>query len=126
VAVELATRRAHRALVLASTFTSMPDMAAHLFPWLPGRWLVRNRFDNLARIGRCRRPLFIVHGTEDELVPFTQGQRLFTAANESKRFLPMKGYHHRDAPAPEFDEALARFLDGAESSGRNDSGQPRE
>jgi fermentation-respiration switch protein FrsA (DUF1100 family) len=114
VAVELASRRDHRALVLVSTFTSMPDMAAQLFPWLPGRWLVRNQFDNLARIGRCRRPVFIAHGTADGLIPFAQGQRLFAAANEPKQFLTMEGHHHGEAPPPDFDEALARFLDAAE------------
>jgi uncharacterized protein len=110
VAVELAARRDHRALVLEKTFTSMPDMAAHLFPWLPARWLVRNHFDNLSRIGQCRRPVFIAHGTADGTVPFVQGQRLFAAANEPKQFLQMEGYNHRNSPAPEFDEALARFL----------------
>ncbi|HEX5272624.1 MAG TPA: alpha/beta hydrolase [Gemmataceae bacterium] len=126
VAVELAARREHRALILVKTFTSMPDMAASLFPWLPGRWLVRNRFDNLTRIGACRRPVFIAHGTADDLVPFAQGQRLFAAANEPKQFLPMEGLTHQDAPAPEFDEALARFLAAAESSGRGDNGRPGE
>jgi fermentation-respiration switch protein FrsA (DUF1100 family) len=114
VAVELASRRDHRALVLVATFTSMPDMAAHLFPWLPGRWLVRNKFDNLGRIGKCRRPVFIAHGTADETVPFAQGQRLFAAANEPKQFLTMEGHHHRPEPPAQFDEALARFLNGAE------------
>src|SRR5262245_46618727 len=41
VAVELALRRPHRALVLANTFTSLPDMAQKLYPWLPARWLAR-------------------------------------------------------------------------------------
>src|SRR5262249_23613263 len=63
VAVALASRRPHRALVLVGTFTSIPDMAQRQFPWLPARWLVRNRFDNLGKIGRCTRPVFLAHGT---------------------------------------------------------------
>jgi fermentation-respiration switch protein FrsA (DUF1100 family) len=113
VAVELASRRDHRGLILEKTFTSIPDVAVHLVPLLPGRWVVRNRFDNVSRIGQCRRPVFIAHGTADGTVPFEQGQILFAAANEPKQFLRMEGYRHNDAPAPEFDEALARFL-GAE------------
>jgi fermentation-respiration switch protein FrsA (DUF1100 family) len=114
VAVELATRRDHRALILASTFTSMPDMAVRLCPVLPGRWVVRNRFDNLARIGQCRGPVFVAHGTKDALVPFAHGERLVAAVNGPKEFLAMEGYHHRDALGPEFDESLARFLEAAE------------
>src|SRR5262249_37012499 len=62
VAVELALRHDHRALVLQDTFTSIPDMAQHQYPWLPARWLVRQQFDSLAKIGQCRRPVFIAHG----------------------------------------------------------------
>jgi fermentation-respiration switch protein FrsA (DUF1100 family) len=58
--------------------------------------------------------VFIAHGTADDVVLFGQGECLFGAANEPKRFLPMEGYHHRDAPAPEFDGALERFLNAAE------------
>src|SRR5262249_23071033 len=49
VAVDLASRRPHRALVLVSSFTSLPDMAQTLYPWLPARWLVRTRFDSAAK-----------------------------------------------------------------------------
>src|SRR5439155_16684153 len=43
VAVDLASRREHRALLLVNTFSSLPDTAAHLYPWLPVRWVMRNR-----------------------------------------------------------------------------------
>ena len=47
---------------------SFPDMAAKAFPFFPGRWLVRNKLDNLAKIGSVRAPVFIAHGTDDTLV----------------------------------------------------------
>jgi fermentation-respiration switch protein FrsA (DUF1100 family) len=97
-------------LVLVSTFTSLPDVAVHLTPCVPRRWLMHNRFDSLSRIGQCRRPVFVAHGTADSLVPFELGERLFAAANEPKQFLAIDGYHHGDPLPPEFDEALARFL----------------
>ncbi len=109
VAIDLAARLPHRAIVLVSAFTSVRDMARRLVPWLPRRW-VRDRFDNLAKIGSCRRPVFIAHGTADRLVPFEQGERLFAAANEPKEFFPMPGYDHQHTPGPDFYEALRRFL----------------
>jgi fermentation-respiration switch protein FrsA (DUF1100 family) len=111
VAVDLASRQPHRALILVKTFTSIPDAAQRVYPWLPVRWLVRNRFDNYEKIGRCRQPIFIAHGTADQLVPFAHGKRLFDAAREPKRFLTMTGLDHNDGLSPEFFSALRSFLD---------------
>src|SRR5581483_4444145 len=54
VALELALRRASRALILESPFTSVPDMGQRIFPYLPLRWLLRYRYDNLAKIPGLR------------------------------------------------------------------------
>jgi fermentation-respiration switch protein FrsA (DUF1100 family) len=110
VAVELASRRVHRALILVSAFSSVPEVAQQLYPWLPARWLVRNRFDNLAKIGACRGPIFIAHGDCDPLVPFAHGRRLFTAAGEPKEFFAMPGCDHDRAPTAAFYPALKEFL----------------
>jgi fermentation-respiration switch protein FrsA (DUF1100 family) len=117
VAVELASRHPCRALVVVSTFTSIPDMAQKQFPWMPARWLVRNRFDNLAKIGHCRQPFFQAHGTADSTIPFSMGQRLFAAANEPKQFFAMDGYDHNHAPGPDFYAALRDFLAEQEKVG---------
>jgi pimeloyl-ACP methyl ester carboxylesterase len=111
VATDLAARRPHRALVLVSTFTSFPDMAQQRYPWLPGRWLVHNRFDNLGKIASCRGPVFITHSKTDGLIPFAQAERLFAAAGELKQFVPMADHPHIDSPAPEVFPVLRRFLD---------------
>jgi fermentation-respiration switch protein FrsA (DUF1100 family) len=110
VAVDLASRKSHRALVLAKTFTSLPDVGQRLYPWLPVRWLMRNRFDNLGKIGRCRQPVFIVHGTADSLVPFALGKRLYEAANEPKRFYQVDGADHNEPLPSDFFHKLHDFL----------------
>src|SRR5262249_553553 len=74
VAVELATHHPHRALVLAKTFTSLPEMAQEVYPWLPGRWLARTQFNNLAKLPQCAGPVFIAHGDCDGLIPFAMGE----------------------------------------------------
>jgi fermentation-respiration switch protein FrsA (DUF1100 family) len=111
VAVELASRRPHRALILEKTFTSVPDVAQKVFPWLPVRWLMRNRFDNLQKVGRCRQPIFFAHGTADSLVPFSQGQRLFDAANEPKRFFRLEGADHNSPLTFGCLKAIRAFVD---------------
>lgn len=117
IATDLASRRPHRALVLVATFTSFPDMAQTRFPWLPGGWLVRNRYDNIGKLGHCRGPVFIAHSPQDDLIPFAQAQRLFDAAPEPKRFFPMLNYPHNDLPKADFYPALRRFLAECEVEG---------
>jgi fermentation-respiration switch protein FrsA (DUF1100 family) len=110
VAVELATRHEHRALVLLYTFTSLPAAAKVRFPFLPVQQLMRTRFDNLGKIARCTRPVFIAHGTEDAVIPFRQGRILFEAANEPKEFLQLDGYGHALHERDVFCEEMAKFL----------------
>jgi fermentation-respiration switch protein FrsA (DUF1100 family) len=111
VAIELARKHPHRALVLVGPFTSLADMASLVFPWLPPiRWAVGNHFDNLAKIGECKGPVFIAHGTKDTIIPFEQGRRLYQTARQPARFFPMEGYDHNNTPGPDFYAALREFL----------------
>ncbi len=81
VAVQMASEFAAGALVLEAPFTSLGDMAQRQFPYFPARWLVRDRFDSLAKIGRVQAPLLILHGERDTIVPVDFGRRLFEAAS---------------------------------------------
>jgi fermentation-respiration switch protein FrsA (DUF1100 family) len=112
MAIDLAVNQPHRALVLYAAFTSVADMAQDLFPWLPARWLVRTRYDNLEKIRHYSGPLFIAHGTADAIVPFRQGRRLFEAApsNPHNCFFPIEGRNHNDGLVPEVFEAIHKFL----------------
>jgi fermentation-respiration switch protein FrsA (DUF1100 family) len=116
VATYLAVREPHRALILSKTFTSLPDVGQHCYPWLPVRWLMRNRFDSLSRIKDCKMPVFLTHGTEDELIPYCQGVALHEAANEPKRFLTVHGGDHNAPMNQEFFTALKEFLAEVEAA----------
>lgn len=110
VAVDLATRRPHRALVLVKTFTSIPELAHEKVIWFPAKSMMASRFDNLSKLPRCPRPVFIAHGTGDHVVPYSHGERLFAAAHEPKQFLPLPNADHNDPLSPEFYAALRDFL----------------
>lgn len=111
VATELATRHDHEALVLAKTFTSLPAVAKKMYPWLPTHTLMSNRFDNLSKLPRCKGPVFITHGTMDQLVPFAHGEALFAVANEPKEFCRLTGEDHNDPLGGDFLKAVKGFLD---------------
>jgi fermentation-respiration switch protein FrsA (DUF1100 family) len=114
VAIDIAVRRPSRALFLSSAFTSFPDMAQARFPWLPGRWLVHNKFDSLQKIVSCRVPIFLAHQRDDRLIPFSQAERLIAAASEPKKLLTLIGGHHNDMPPLEAYLEFRRFLDACE------------
>jgi uncharacterized protein len=118
VATYLASRKDHRVLALVKTYTTLPDVAATIYPWLPVRLLMHNRFDSLSRIASCHRPVFVAHGTADELIPFTLGQRLYEAANDPKEFFAMPDHGHNDPFPDEFYTALKGFLEKHAAMGR--------
>jgi pimeloyl-ACP methyl ester carboxylesterase len=110
VATDLAREHGCRALVLVKAFTSIPDMATSRFPWLPARYFVRHRYDNLEKLPHVHRPVFITHGTADRVIPFSHGERLFAAANEPKEFVPLPGNDHNDGLPDELFTRLRRFV----------------
>jgi hypothetical protein len=110
VAVRLASEHPARALALEAPFTSALDMGELEFPWAPVRLLMWDRFESDRRIGEVRMPALIVHGDQDEVIPFAQGQALFALANQPKAFVRVPGGHHDDLPSHGFYDDLWRFL----------------
>lgn len=94
VASWLAVQHPPRALLLMSAFTSVPDLAAEIYPWLPVRLVSRFSYDNLANLRKIRAPVLIAHSRDDEIVPFAHGQALYAAAGEPKQFLELSGGHN--------------------------------
>jgi uncharacterized protein len=110
VAVDLAAEDGARALVLASTFTSLPDAAASHMPWLLPRWNMTMRMDSLAKIRKYKGPVLISHGDADEVIPFAEGQKLFDAAPGTKRFFREPGGKHGDGRSEGYRVAFEDFL----------------
>lgn len=94
VAAWLAARVEPAGLILESTFTSVPDMAAKVYPFLPVRLLARIRLDALASLANVRAPVLVIHSAGDEIVPLAHGRALFDSAPEPKQFLQLRGGHN--------------------------------
>jgi len=110
VAVDQATKVTHAALVLERTFTSVPDVADYQMPLFPGYWVMTNRFDSLAKIPQCRRPIFIAAADKDKLVPIRQAEQLRKACNAPSQLFVMKGLGHNDPVPSDYYPALRTFL----------------
>ena len=108
--VELASHEGAVALVLESTFTSLPDVADAKFPLSPPGALMRNQFDSLSKISDYDGPVFIVHGEEDQLVPIAQAKSLYAGVKGPKSFVKIAGAGHNWDANLEFIAALDQFL----------------
>ena len=94
VAAELALRRNPSVLIIESSFTSVPDLGASLYPWLPVRMISKFRYSTKDKIGLIGCPKLIIHSTDDEIVPFQHGRILYDKASQPKEFLQTRGGHN--------------------------------
>ncbi len=92
VAACLARERRLGGLILESGFTSVPDLGADLYPWLPVRWLARLEYDARACVAEVDVPVLVVHSPDDEIIPFHHGEALAEAAGAE--LLRIRGDHN--------------------------------
>jgi alpha-beta hydrolase superfamily lysophospholipase len=112
VAVDIAANDGARGLIVESSFTSLGDMGRKLFPMLPVNYLLRERLTSIEKIDKVTCPVFISHSKSDQVVPFSQGQRLFDNTQAPKMFyIPPVGYDYHSAPhCDEHREKLKGFI----------------
>jgi uncharacterized protein len=106
VAVELAASAPY-ALVLEAPFTSLSDVAAIHYPWLPTSLLLSDRYDSADKIGARMAPLLVVHGARDGIVPVAQGRTLSERAGGPATLVVVEGAGHNDL----WHDAAARCRD---------------
>lgn len=120
VAVALAADGGARALVLENTFPSAVEVAARHFPWLPVRWVMKNRYDSLSRMPHYDGPLFMVHGAVDELIPPAFARQLFDVSKSTnKRFMEIPDRGHNDPWPNHYYQELKSFLDRLADGAKN-------
>jgi fermentation-respiration switch protein FrsA (DUF1100 family) len=112
IAADLASKVEVRGLVLEEGFTSTGDVGQGMFPFLPVRRLIRNKYDTISKVPSIHVPLLILHSREDTLINFSHAQRLFAAANDPKQLVELHGGHN-DAfavSALTYRAALSKFF----------------
>ncbi|WP_197443506.1 alpha/beta hydrolase [Maioricimonas rarisocia] len=118
VATRLAVRAGTppAAVVLNGTFASMVETAAWHYPYLPIRWVLRDRWPSIDYVPQVTSSLLQFHGTADDIVPLDHGRALFEAApthcrrGQPKSFVPLDGYGHNNITLATMRPELSRFL----------------
>ena len=96
VTIGLAVQRPPAAMVLRSPFTSLADVAAVHYPWLPARRLLLDRYPSSERIASVSAPLLVIAGDRDDIVPESLSRRLYNAAGEPKNYVVIAGVGNND------------------------------
>ncbi len=112
VMANLASKVQPAGLILESSFTSIPDVGAHYYPWLPIRLIARIHYDTKDIMADIHCPILIAHSPSDEVIPYSHGRTLFKLANEPKTFVNMTAGHN-DSPwdkGQDFRTAVDLFL----------------
>ncbi len=106
VVLALARRRAPAAVITESTFTSVADLArGFLIP----RFAVRDPFDNASALRALDRPVLLLHGRPDGIIPVSHATALAAAARRPT--LVLHDRDHNDPPPPSYWPAIDRFLE---------------
>ena len=96
IAVALAEKRLMQALVLDAPYTNIAAVAEKRFFFLPVRWMLKDLFDSLSRIGNIRAPVLIIQGERDGVIPPALGRALFAKAQEPKELWTDPDGNHSD------------------------------
>lgn len=110
VAVQMATEFKNvKALILEAPYTSLPDVAAKTYFFIPVHLLMKDKFDSLSKIKSVSAPLLIMHGLDDKVIPPAFGQTLYTEANRPKELFQLGNHGHNDLPFEALSSKVIEF-----------------
>jgi hypothetical protein len=96
IAVAIAAEHPVSGLILEAPYSSIADIAAAAFPFLPARYLLKDTFRSDQRIAQVQSQLLVMHGGRDRTIPIENGERLFAMAHKPKQFVRFDGGGHAD------------------------------
>ena len=106
IATQIAQNKKFAGLILETPFTSMVDAAKNVYPYIPVGLLLKDKYENDKKIKKINIPVLVMHGEEDQIVPFKMGKKIFEMANKPKYSYFTKYDDHM----MEFDEKLVFAL----------------
>jgi len=96
IATEMALEYKFKGLFLITPYTSIADRASELYPFMFAQVLTKDNFKVLENIKNINQPLFIIHGTSDNVVPYQHSEKIYAAAIKPKQLILYPGKNHVD------------------------------
>ncbi|MEQ4538892.1 MAG: alpha/beta hydrolase [Billgrantia sp.] len=113
LAASLAPQGQPAAVILESPFRSVPALGQQLYPFLPVRWLATLDYPTERYVTHIESPLLVIHSRDDEIIPFSEGEAVYRAANEPKELLTIRGGHNTGFidSEPDYSAGIDAFLE---------------
>ncbi len=111
IAVEMAKKNDFNSIILESPFTSIENSAKIYYPYLPVKYLLKDRYDTISKINMVKSPIMIMHGEKDDVVPFSMGKKLFEKANNPKHSYFTSTDDHMMEFNPELLKEIKNFIE---------------
>lgn len=94
VALALATQYPVKGLIFDGAYSSITDVAQSVYPYIPVRLLLKDKWDSLSRIQKVKSPTLFIHSKKDRVLPFRLAKKLFESAKEPKQNLWLEHSSH--------------------------------
>lgn len=125
VATHLAATKGCKALVLQRTFSSLPDVAASKYPWIPVRFLMQNNFNSAEAIENYKGPVFQSHGEADTIIPIRFGEKLHSkTSHELNKFVRLPKIGHNDGFPFGYWKRVDKWLNEVEAASKEANSEP--
>ena len=111
IAVEMAKKNDFNSIILESPFTSIENSAKIYYPYLPVKYLLKDRYDTISKINMVKSPIMIMHGEKDDVVPLSMGKKLFEKANSPKHSYFTSTGDHMMEFNPELLKEIKNFIE---------------
>jgi hypothetical protein len=106
VAIEIGQNKKFAGIILESPFTSMIAVGKDKYPYLPVRFLLKDKYESDQKIKNIISPVLVMHGKVDNIVPFFMGKKIYELANEPKYFY----FSDYDNHMMEYNNSLLKVL----------------
>lgn len=84
------------ALLLITPWEKLEQVASFHYPWLPVKWLLRDRYDTAANLRGFTRPVVVAVAEADAIVPARFGQALYESLSQPKSLILFESAGHND------------------------------
>jgi len=85
-------------LVLLTPWDNLANVGYSLYPYIPVRWLLVDKYNSIANLEHFKHPICVIRSTQDEIIPPTLTLNLFAHLPEPKKMIEQEGYGHNDWP----------------------------
>lgn len=109
MAAKIASVKSPKALILETPYYSIADIAKQMLPFLPIDLLLKYKFKSYEYVKNVKAPIYILHGTTDNVVPYASGQKLYNSITDKATFFTFENGTHSNLATF---EKYQVFLDG--------------